>query len=232
MNTGMQDAFNLAWKLALAAAGQAAPGLLDSYHDERHRVAARVIEASTRVTDAGTVHNELARRLRNHAIHLATALEPIRMRLADGTEEIDVAYRDSPIVARHGHRHHSHGPHPGESAPDVPGVQPALHTVLAAGTGHTALYVAGSDGPSQRPALDVDVRHVLVGDDVAAAAEAQPGAYDAVVADPERAVAERYGLGGHGGPVLVRPDGYIGLHARFGDDDAVVAYLACIRASR
>ena len=232
MNTGMQDAFNLGWKLALAAAGQAAPGLLDSYHDERHPVAARVIEASTRVTDAGTVHNELARRLRNHAIHLATALEPIRMRLADGTEEIDVAYPDSPIVARHGHHHHSHGPHPGESAPDVPGVQPALHTVLAAGTGHTALYVAGSDGPSQRLALDDDVRHVLVGDDVAAAAEAQPRTYDAVVADPERAVAERYGLGGHGGLVLVRPDGYIGLHTRFGDDDAVSAYLACIRASR
>ncbi len=231
MNTGMQDAFNLGWKLALAAVGQAAPGLVDSYHDERHPVAARVIEASTRVTDAATVHNELARRLRNHAVHLATALEPIRMRLADGTEEIDVAYRDSPIVARLGH-HHGHGPHPGDSAPDVPGVRPALHTVLAAGTGHTALYVAGSDGPSHRLALDDDVRHVLVGDDVAAAAEGQPGAYDAVVDDPERAVADRYGLGRRGGLVLVRPDGYIGLHARFGDDDAVSAYLARISASR
>jgi 2-polyprenyl-6-methoxyphenol hydroxylase-like FAD-dependent oxidoreductase len=236
MNTGMQDAFNLGWKLALVAAGGAAPGLLDSYHDERHPVAERVIESTTRVTNAGTLHHDLARRLRNHAIHLATALEPIRMRLADATEEIDVAYRDSPIVARHGPHHgpfHGHGAHPGESAPDVPGVQPALHTVLAEGTGHIAMYVAGSDGPSQPLVVDgLEVRHVLVADDAAAGAGSEPGEYDAVVADPERAVAARYGFGGEGGVLLVRPDGYIGLHAHFGDDDAVSAYVAGVRAMR
>ena len=38
MNTGIQDAYNLGWKLALAVQGVAAPGLLDSYHAERHPV--------------------------------------------------------------------------------------------------------------------------------------------------------------------------------------------------
>jgi 2-polyprenyl-6-methoxyphenol hydroxylase-like FAD-dependent oxidoreductase len=55
MNTGMQDAFNLGWKLAIAVHGEAASGLLDSYHAERHPVAAGVIKQTTRLTALGTV---------------------------------------------------------------------------------------------------------------------------------------------------------------------------------
>jgi 2-polyprenyl-6-methoxyphenol hydroxylase-like FAD-dependent oxidoreductase len=43
LNLGVQDAFNLGWKLAAALAGWAPPGLLDSYHAERHPVAADVL---------------------------------------------------------------------------------------------------------------------------------------------------------------------------------------------
>lgn len=42
LNTGIQDAVNLGWKLARTALGAAPPGLLDSYHDERHPVGHRV----------------------------------------------------------------------------------------------------------------------------------------------------------------------------------------------
>ncbi|MEW2415533.1 rifampin monooxygenase [Streptomyces sp. NPDC046866] len=43
LNLGVQDAFNLGWKLAGAVAGWAPEGLLDSYHAERHPVGARVL---------------------------------------------------------------------------------------------------------------------------------------------------------------------------------------------
>ncbi|MFE6623428.1 rifampin monooxygenase [Streptomyces sp. NPDC057740] len=43
LNLGIQDAFNLGWKLAAEVAGWAPEGLLDSYHDERHPVAADVL---------------------------------------------------------------------------------------------------------------------------------------------------------------------------------------------
>lgn len=43
LNLGVQDAFNLGWKLAAAINGWAPEGLLDSYHAERHPVAARVL---------------------------------------------------------------------------------------------------------------------------------------------------------------------------------------------
>lgn len=59
LNLGVQDAFNLGWKLAAAVDGWAPEGLLDSYHAERHPVGARVLD-NTRAqialmgTDPGT----------------------------------------------------------------------------------------------------------------------------------------------------------------------------------
>lgn len=47
MNTGVQDAYNLAWKLALVVKGDADPRLLDSYESERRPVAAQVIARTT-----------------------------------------------------------------------------------------------------------------------------------------------------------------------------------------
>jgi 2,4-dichlorophenol 6-monooxygenase len=43
-NSSIQDAYNLAWKLALVLRGQAGPGLLDSYHDERQPVGRQVVD--------------------------------------------------------------------------------------------------------------------------------------------------------------------------------------------
>ena len=60
LNLGLQDAFNLGWKLGAAVNGWAPEGLLDSYHDERHPVGAQVL-ANARAgitllgTDPGTV---------------------------------------------------------------------------------------------------------------------------------------------------------------------------------
>ena len=46
LNLGLQDAFNLGWKLAAAVAGRAPAGLLESYHSERHPVAADVLDST------------------------------------------------------------------------------------------------------------------------------------------------------------------------------------------
>ncbi|MEU3742160.1 rifampin monooxygenase [Streptomyces sp. NPDC032198] len=55
LNLGVQDAFNLGWKLAAAVDGWAPEGLLDSYHDERHPVGARVLDNTrAQITMLGT----------------------------------------------------------------------------------------------------------------------------------------------------------------------------------
>jgi 2-polyprenyl-6-methoxyphenol hydroxylase-like FAD-dependent oxidoreductase len=48
MNTGLQDAYNLAWKLALVVRGKASAALLDSYHEERNPVAEQLLKTTDR----------------------------------------------------------------------------------------------------------------------------------------------------------------------------------------
>jgi hypothetical protein len=200
MNTGIQDAFNLGWKLAQVASEGASPGLLDSYEAERRPVAAHVIRVTTATTDAGTATNPLVRRLRNRAMRVASGLSPIAHALAEETEETRVAYRDSPIVAS-SHRS-QRGPQPGDAAPDVGAVD--LHRTLARATGQTALSIAAR-GQIPEPIADSSIqRHVLVTD-----TPAPTSAFDDVITDPDRAVAARYGTDQHGGLFVIRPDGYI-----------------------
>ena len=55
MNTGMQDAFNLAWKLALVVQREAKPEILESYAEDRSPVAKQVLADSGRLTSIMTV---------------------------------------------------------------------------------------------------------------------------------------------------------------------------------
>ncbi|GFG62597.1 FAD-dependent oxidoreductase [Mycobacterium kubicae] len=64
MNTGIQDAVNLAWKLDAALDG-ASDAVLDSYHDERHPIGKRVLVQSGLVARNITLHPRLARGIRN-----------------------------------------------------------------------------------------------------------------------------------------------------------------------
>ncbi len=225
MNTGMQDAFNLGWKLALASQDRASEALLDSYHAERHPVAAHVIQLTTDLTRAGTLSNPIAQRLRNEAMHAATAIAPVRLAFADETEEITLSYRHSPVVVssrRHGRV--AAGDH-------LPHAHPALDTALAGDAGHTLVTVALD---RQVPAAATDIPQYLVAD----RADPQPGtdpsygadpsySYAAIFADPDRKVAHRYGLD-QGGRVLVRPDGYVAALTPLDDDAPIGRYQALI----
>jgi 2-polyprenyl-6-methoxyphenol hydroxylase-like FAD-dependent oxidoreductase len=214
MNTGMQDAFNLGWKLALAVEGRAGAGLLDSYHEERHPVAARVIKQTTRMTNIATLRHKGQRTLRNHLLHLASGLAPIRAELAHQIEETDINYRGSPIVAGAGH---SRGPKPGDAAPDVAGL--SLHTALAEGTEHSLLQIGGEPRDAE-PGVPGSVRRVFVSEGTSS----EPG-YDLTVFDPEHRIQRRYGVPDEGALFAIRPDGYIGLRANQGQTGATAGYF-------
>jgi 2-polyprenyl-6-methoxyphenol hydroxylase-like FAD-dependent oxidoreductase len=106
MNTGVQDAANLAWKIALALRGRAdewagegvdegaAGALLDSYEAERRQVALGVISTTHRLTRLATVRSPVARRLRNILLAAAGRDGRLPRRLATNLAEIDIVYRD------------------------------------------------------------------------------------------------------------------------------------------
>ena len=75
MNTGMQDAFNLCWKLAMVIKGDAGEALLDSYNTERHLVGKRVIDFTNTLTKAGTLKG-VARVARNAVVRMVGHLPP------------------------------------------------------------------------------------------------------------------------------------------------------------
>ncbi|MFE9429128.1 FAD-dependent monooxygenase [Kitasatospora sp. NPDC006697] len=103
MNTGIQDAYNLAWKLSLAVRGTAHPHLLASYDAERRLVAAEVVGRTVR-----------------HAAHgvQADPEDPATLLLREA--QLLIAYPGSPIVARPDAA--AQGPQPGERAPDCGGL--------------------------------------------------------------------------------------------------------------
>jgi 2-polyprenyl-6-methoxyphenol hydroxylase-like FAD-dependent oxidoreductase len=213
MNTGLQDAFNLAWKLTMAVRGDGGETLLDSYHAERHPVAAGVIKFSDLLTKAATVHGALPIALRDYVIHVVTGIARFDHAMADKTEEITVGYPDSPIVTD-GHPRHGLVA-AGEHELVLP--EPARARLRPAcgpdNPGHAILTIAGPAGTPQAPAQHSAVS-VLIGADERAA----PG-YDLIVADPDRLVAKQYGLP-DGGRVVIRPDGYVGLITGLDDDTA------------
>ena len=143
MNTGIQDAANLSWKLALAVEGRAPAPLLDSYHDERHPVGARVLRTSNALLRAAMVESRVLRAARGVVGALASRLAPAVGRVTADVSGIGVSY-----------------PAPAGSASAV-GTRAADVPLLAGDGRPTRLHEALRDGrfvlvePGHRAPIDV-----------------------------------------------------------------------------
>ncbi|MEZ0089768.1 FAD-dependent monooxygenase [Streptacidiphilus sp. EB129] len=132
LNTGLQDAANLSWKLAAAVQGWAPPGLLDSYQTERHPVGRRVLRTSGGLIRVALAQTTTTRVLRGAVSALADRLTPLARRGGRAVSGIDVSY------AAHAPR----GAHPltGRRIPDLRLATPRehdparLHEALRGGT--------------------------------------------------------------------------------------------------
>ena len=105
MNMGIQDAYNLGWKLALVARGKARPSLLDSYEPERRPVA----QATVEVTDLATktmmrvmaLRSPIVEAVRNHAASFLASTGLFQERAFRTLGQLGVTYASSPIVGQH-----------------------------------------------------------------------------------------------------------------------------------
>jgi hypothetical protein len=130
MNTGMQDACNLAWKLALVVRGLVSATLLDSYSAERSPVAEQVLKRTGRLTSTITATGAAVQFLRNHTASLVLGLAPVRKFAAESASEISIGYAHSPLNAPQKYR----DPVPGKRAPIRASEQPV-------GAGDTPRFV-------------------------------------------------------------------------------------------
>src|SRR5262249_52818659 len=104
MNTGLQDAWNLVWKLDLVLHGRGNERLLDSYSSERLPIIKQVIEITDFMTRAMGSKSKFAQAVRNTAIPIVSRLAPFQHAFVNKLSELDVAYPGSPIVEGAGKR--------------------------------------------------------------------------------------------------------------------------------
>ena len=124
MNTGIGDAENLAWKLALVISGRADESLLDTYETERRPIAKDVLESTSGLTEIVLGGSRFARLVRDHlAVPLVNRGWMQRL-IATKASQLRVSYRDGPLGA--GGRRRLPGLRPGDRVPDRDGMYDAL----------------------------------------------------------------------------------------------------------
>jgi 2-polyprenyl-6-methoxyphenol hydroxylase-like FAD-dependent oxidoreductase len=230
MNTGIQDAFNLGWKLALVCRGAAGESLLDTYEIERRPVADRVATSGADV-EAGQALTEAADRAERDATvrHIYGHPESAHHEAA-AAAELDRSYADSTIVSGTS----ASGVVAGRLLPDnAPVEHPAtgstyLHR-LAHRPGHTLMVLGGPDADPGAVAELTEALQRLSDDStiVEAAFGFTTGPGGPTVGQTDEGVAARLGID-RVTLLAVRPDGYVGLRHDAPDPGAVSRYLEAL----
>ncbi|RDC71794.1 FAD-binding protein [Rhodovulum sp. 12E13] len=209
-NGGLQDADNLAWKLALVMKGQAPDTLLDSYDDERIFGADENILNSTRSTDFITPKSETSRLFRDAVLDLAERHPFARPLVNSGRLSVPCTYDGSPLNGPDGLPGGPARTRPGSPCPDAPLAGGYLLRRL--GDGFTLLTV------------NAEAPETLEEDGIVATRLAL-----AAADDPEGYLRERY-LGEAASAVyLIRPDQHVA--ARFETFDEAALRRALRRAT-
>lgn len=221
MNTGVQDAHNLAWKLALAVAGVGSDGLLDSYDLERRPVGEEVVGRTVR--DAregiGTDSNDLDFIMRREG-------------------QLLISYADSPLVAGSAVPTAPAAPRAGERAPDAAGLSrdsvnfPLRLFDVIGGVDHSlVLYAdptAGADEVAVLESLADEMSakaHGHIDIHVIAAPTAQVGSTELpLLRDTDGRFADGYRPDGST-VFVIRPDGYVGYRGPTTDGKAALRHL-------
>lgn len=229
MNTGVQDAFDLAWKLAYVHKGWAPDHLLDSYGADRQPVADHLVQTTNRFFNMVLNPSTAQKRLFKTVGPTALKFRKVRETISDYYTELDVSYPKSPLNDTHGGR----SPKPGEHVVDGdlvrwPDLEPLRLYDLLRGLHWTVIAFSGAEAEPDTVAATRQRLTQLVQqwgpERIAAAVIVQAARLpDKTEAGEVTSVLDAWGDlhdeydASAGALLLIRPDGYVALHR--GDDD-------------
>ncbi|WP_229780302.1 FAD-dependent monooxygenase [Arthrobacter sp. BL-252-APC-1A] len=238
MNTGIQDALNLGWKLALGARGLATDELIDSYDAERRPVARGIVGFTDRLFKLATSRSGLKKLPRTKLLPaLAPSIaanERLRSRAFRTMSQLGIHYRGSTMTESALNRRPAlltSGPRPGDRLPDAvvhyQEKERRLQDLVAAPGFHLLLTGPGwpEDTPQQIHAALAGLGRLLTVQRLVVGSKLTPSG-PGVIEDVSGLAFERLGLSPRRPEVLViRPDGYIGYRSSGTDITGAVAYL-------
>ena len=230
MNSGLQDAFNLAWKLALVSKGRCPPTLLDSYDVERRLVAEAVVASGDAFEQALATTIPSERETRNKELRAVFANPASRHYEAVAEAEFNISYSSSPIVM--GHINESLLP--GDRLPDairtyLDDIEAPMPHELCSRTGHTALIIGSASVPVEKlKQLETTIRSHGDASLIESTASLTSGSDNrGEHKQITPAAASQLGIGGIT-LLVIRPDGYVGLRADYDHLKALAAYQALL----
>jgi len=231
MNTGMQDAWNLGWKLALVVLGRAEAKLLDTYEAERWPIGRRLLRYTdrlfgffVRVMSGSALASWFRRTVVARILPLVFRRERVRAWAFRFVSELAISYPKSPAVTE-GPQRPKRGPRPGDRLPDATIRRDGRATHLQeelSGPAFHLLLCGGVDGwdTGLVDGLITRFPNTLVARYLSH--EERPG----VFFDPSGDALFRLGIrNGESGQYLVRPDGYIAFRCAGRRLDGVGKYL-------
>lgn len=118
MNAGMQDSYNLAWKLALVIKHKAKPALLDTYQIERQPVIKELVNETEYLTKMALFDNHFLSKLNKFHHKLLKGKKKIIPKIANQITQLTVQYKQSPII-KYNDKSIKKKLKPGLHAPDV-----------------------------------------------------------------------------------------------------------------
>ena len=238
LNTGVQDAYNLAWKLAAVVRGHSSEHLLETYEAERLPIAKSVLRGTRALAQLTVAATPARRILRNLLVPQVVRVAYVRAWFISQLSQVGVNYRRSSLSVSSG-RFSRLAPHAGDRAPDAPATKPDMlqHTSvfleISEPCWHLLLFQGAQSDAADLIALDEIASRV----EVRFGAEVRPhfilrrkqaadvvGAVPSVLMDEAGDVHSTYAVVGCC-MYLVRPDGYIGFRGQLADAKAMFDYL-------
>jgi hypothetical protein len=232
MNTGIQDAWNLAWKLALVVRGEAIEVLLDSYDAERWPVGRRLLRYTDRAFSlftraiSGSLPATWVRRVVvARVLPRVLASKQLRASLFHFVSQLGIRYRNSPAVTE-GEPRLRVGPKAGDRFPDAQIEHDRRPTYVQQelASPHLHLVLCGArEGWDQSQAADVAARHA----GLVVIHHLTPSLSADALVDAGGGLLSRLGARDAHDAVqyLVRPDGHVGFRCAGRDLRAVAMYL-------